>query len=169
MLRARLNPVLDQQHNLRRLVVDKSTLENLQQLDQTRGASLRWLPQTTLIYIPEVGLFTLLHNSAFSNLSSLFREEARRVPEEDTVTLGRGIIGAYPNAIMLVSEAQLPDFVARIQSLASEDDYTQLRNRYGIRRTDADFWHYSDLLHDYYQVAQPEDAGLLDYNRLENR
>jgi hypothetical protein len=169
MLRARLNPVLDQQHNLRRLVVDKSTLENLQQLDQTRGASLRWLPQTTLIYIPEVGLFTLLHNGAFSNLSSLFREEARRVPEEDTVTLGRGIIGAYPNAIMLVSEAQLPDFVARIQSLASEDDYTQLRNRYGIRRTDADFWHYSDLLHDYYQVAQPEDAGLLDYNRLENR
>lgn len=169
LLQTRLSPVLDQRHQLQRLVIDKPTRAALEQLDQTRGASLRWLPQTTLVYIPEVGLFTLLHNSAYSNLSSLFKEDARRLPKEDTVTLVRGIIGAYPNAIMLVSEAQLPDFVARIQSLASEGDYTQLRNRYGVRRTDPDFWHYSDLLHDYYQVTQPEDAGLLDYNRLENR
>src|SRR5690606_19572472 len=48
LLQTRLSPVLDQRHQLQRLVIDKPTRATLEQLDQTRGASLRWLPQTTL-------------------------------------------------------------------------------------------------------------------------
>ncbi len=169
LLQARLKPVLDQHHNLDRLTANRTTRKALEQLHQTRGPALKWLPQTTLIQVPELEVFTLLQNSAYSNLSSLFKEEARRLPEEDDLTLVRGIIGAHPNAIMLVGESQLPDFVARLGRLNSEADYLVLRHQYGIRRTDPDFWHISDELHDYYQATRPTEAGLLDYNRLENR
>jgi hypothetical protein len=134
-----------------------------------QGKHLQLLPQTTLIKVPELGLFTLVHNSTYRNLSSLFLEERRRVPKEDTTTLAYGIIGAYPNSIMWVPKAQLSDFVARIEKMAGERDYQALRNDYGIRRSHPDFWAASDQIHAWYHRTMPEDAALLDYNRLENR
>ena len=42
--------------------------------------------------------FTLVHVSAYSNLSSLFGEERRRRPLEDQLIITRGVVGAYPNS-----------------------------------------------------------------------
>jgi hypothetical protein len=169
MLKAHLQPVLDHQHDIVSTRLPKATQDALNKLHAVSGEPISFLPQTTFIRVPDVGVFTLLHNNAYTNLSSLFREEHRRVPAEDDITLVRGIIGAYPNAFMLVDKKQLPDFVARVQQLTSEADYQALRDRYGIRRTDPDFWKISDEIHAYYRVTQPDDAGILDYNRLENR
>ena len=44
--------------------------------------------------------FTLIHNNAHSNISSLFDEENNRVPENDTLTLVRGVLGSYPAAYL---------------------------------------------------------------------
>ena len=60
--------------------------------------ALKWLPQTTLLLVPDEGLFTLVHVSAYSNLSSLFGEERRRRPLEDQLIITRGVVGAYPNS-----------------------------------------------------------------------
>ena len=161
--------MLNRQHDIASTRLPQATQDALRQLHSVSGKPISFLPQTTLIRVPNVGVFTLLHNNAYTNLSSLFREEHRRVPDEDDITLVRGIIGAYPNAFMLVGEKQLPDFVKRIQGLTSEADYHTLRDHYGIRRTDPDFWQISDEIHAYYRATQPNDAGILDYNRLENR
>lgn len=169
MLKDYLQPALHQQHDIASSTLSKSAQKTLADLQQTKGEALRFLPQTTLIRVPDAGVFTLLHNSAYTNLSSLFKEEQRRVPAEDDITLVHGIIGAYPNAFMLVAEDQLADFVRRVQGLASEADYRRLRDHYGIRRSDPDFWTISDDIHAYYAAKQPGDAGILDYNRLENR
>lgn len=169
LLKERLAPVLNRTYDLTSLQTTAVTRQALTRLQQLEGEALAYLPQTTFIRVPELGTLTLLHNNAYSNLSSLFNEEGRRLPAEDTATLARGIIGAYPNAFMLVAEAQLPDFVARLQALDSEAAYQALRNHYGIRRSDPDFWYFSDRLHADYEQQQPGEAGLLDYNRLENR
>lgn len=169
LLKQRLRPVLNQSHALEQLATESATRRALDQLQDIQGKALRWLPQTTIIHVPGLDVFTLMHNNAYSNLSSLFNEDGRRIPAEDSLTLARGIIGAYPNAFILVSEDQLPDFVDRLQKLTSESDYQQLRSHYGIRRSDPDFWYFSDQLHAYYNINQPGEAGLLDYNRLENR
>lgn len=169
LLKQRLQAVLNHQHDVASAPLSPTAKEALNRLHQTTGKPISFLPQTTLIRVPQAGVFTLLHNNAYTNLSSLFREEQRRVAEEDSITLARGIIGAYPNAFMLVDERQLADFVERVQGLSSEEDYQALRNMYGIRRTDPDFWHISDEIHAYYRATQPDDAGILDYNRLENR
>jgi hypothetical protein len=111
--------------------------------------------------------FTLLRDSAHSNVAHLFREEERRKPNEDQLTLLRGFVGAYPNALFSVSEAELDDFVAALAALDSNEAYDAFRRRFGVRRTDETFWTFSDRIHAAYRELEPLEAGLFDYNRLD--
>ncbi|HWV14151.1 MAG TPA: fatty acid cis/trans isomerase [Cellvibrio sp.] len=156
-------------HHIRSSGLSASELKLYQALQNAPGTAIRFLPQTTLIRVPEMGLFTLVHNNGYSNISSLFGEENRRLPEEDYLVIARGIIGSYPNSFMQVSKADLPDFVRRVHQLASEEDYKALRDSYGIRRSNPGFWDFSDKLLAEYHNSEPAEAALLDYNRLENR
>ncbi len=168
-LKLHLGEAANSPFNLQAKKLPAHKLALYQKLQNTTGKPISFLPQTTLIYIPNAGLFTLVHNSAYSNLSSLFGEDKRRIAAEDNVTLAQGIIGNYPNSFMRVEEQQLEDFVSRIQTLDSEDDYKALRDIYGIRRSHSEFWAFSDQVHELYQRTEPAEAALLDYNRLENR
>lgn len=143
--------------------------EPLALLQQTRGLAASLMPETTLVHIPGEGNFTLLRTSAHTNLSSLFGEDRRRRPEEDSLVVVRGIIGAYPNSFLQVPVEGLPALATAVNQLANEADYRRLKDRFGIRRADPDFWHFSDRIHSEYFQQQPFAAGLLDYNRLENR
>jgi len=53
--------------------------------------------------------------------------------------------------------------------LASAHDYRALADRFAVRRSDPAFWQYSDDLQATHLRLAPVAAGLLDYNRLENR
>jgi len=127
------------------------------------------MPEASVILTPQGGLFTLLRNSAHSSLTSLLREDEHRLPGEDGLTVTAGIIGAYPNNFWLVEHDKLDEFAAAISQLHNEDDYRHLKSRYGIGRSDPNFWEISDRVHAIYRTNQPQSAGLLDYNRLENR
>ncbi len=156
-------------HNLNTAKLPAHKLALYQELQNTSGKAISFLPQTTLIELRGVGLFSLIHNSAYSNLSSLFGEDKRRIPGEDNLTLARGVIGAYPNSFMRIEPHELDEFIAQLQQLGSEQDYRNFKARFGIRRTHPDFWAFSDRVHQLYKIAAPEEAALLDYNRLENR
>lgn len=145
---------------------DHAILEPLRKL---RGPAVRILPETTLIRVPGHGLFSLLRNNQFTNLSSLFGEEMRRWPDEDEITLVRGVVGSYPNSFMQVETEKLKKFVKQLAALRTEEDFTLLRDRYGVRRTDSRFWTFSDNVQADYHRLYPAEAALLDYNRLENR
>ncbi len=54
-------------------------------------------------------------------------------------------------------------------ALRDESDYQQLMSQYAVRRTDPNFWQHSDAVHASHQAKHPYEAGLFDYNRLENR
>ncbi len=141
----------------------------LEPLRKLRGPAVRILPETTLIQVPGHGLYSLLRNREFTNLSSLFGEEARRRPEKDELTLVRGVVGSYPNSFMQVKADKLHDFVQQLAAMRTEEDFVALRDRYGVRRTDPNFWVFSDKVHADYHRLYPAEAALLDYNRLENR
>jgi hypothetical protein len=164
-----LGKVSESPHHIATSGLTPTELAVYRQLQSAPGTSIEFLPQTTIIHVPEMGLFTLVHNNGYSNLSSLFGEEKRRIPAEDYLTITRGIIGSYPNSFMQVTKADLPDFVSRIHNLRSEADYQSLRDIYGIRRSNPDFWSFSDKLLVEYRRSEPAEAALLDYNRLENR
>ena len=106
---------------------------------------------------------------AHSNVSHIFLEGSELLPAENTLTVVAGFIGAYPNAIYRVRRADLPALTAAIRGLASEGDYRKLADRFAVRRTDPAFWAASDAMNDAYAQSMPLEAGLFDYNRLENR
>ncbi|RLA04183.1 MAG: hypothetical protein DRQ47_03830, partial [Gammaproteobacteria bacterium] len=106
---------------------------------------------------------------AHSNVAHLFFENDRHLPAEDNLTVLAGIVGTYPNAFFQVSEQNLGEFVNSVEQLKTTQDYTILKDKFAIRRTNSEFWQYADKLHAWYKAQQAPSAGLLDFNRLENK
>ncbi|MGL6112117.1 MAG: fatty acid cis/trans isomerase [Rubrivivax sp.] len=172
LLRRRLAPVLDARFDLTG-VPDTKLRAELQSLAAVKGASLSWLPEMSVLRVDGAGggprYFTLLRNTAHSNVAHLAREKSELLPAENTLTVVPGFIGAYPNAMYRTSAAELPALRAAIAAMVSEADYRKLADRFALRRTNPQFWAASDALHDAYAVWAPLEAGLFDYNRLQNR
>ena len=59
--------------------------------------------------------------------------------------------------------------VASAQQIKNEQDYEAFLDLFAVRRTTKDFWEFSDKLNQIFMQHDPIEAGLLDYNRLENR
>ena len=172
LLRQRLEPVLDRRFELSR-VADVRLRNALQSLAAVRGESLAWWPEMVVLQVERASgapqYFSLLRDTAHANVAHLVREQANLTPQDNRLTVVPGLLGAYPNAIYRVAERELPEFEKAIRGLASETDYRALADRYAIRRTSPGFWAASDALHEAYRASAPLEAGLLDYNRLENR
>jgi hypothetical protein len=173
LLKAYLAPVSSPRYAIASSGLTGAPLQNLTDLSRIRGRAVSHLPETSFLTVRDGAgkdfHFTLLSNSAHSNVAELLGDDKRRLPDEDDLTLVHGFIGAYPNAFFLVKAADLPAFADAARSLASEADYQKLLGRFGIRRTDARFWAHSDELHAAYRRWAPREAGLFDYNRFENR
>jgi hypothetical protein len=146
----------------------RDTAKILQQLESSVGAHNSFLPHASIINVvsdQRDEVYTLLRNAAHSNIAQLFKEEERRLPEEDSLTVAKGFIGAYPNYFFQLHEQELAQFARDVRALSSEDDFRALRERYGVRRNVGWFWRLSDKLHAIYQRQDPIKYGVLDYNR----
>ncbi|WNM57582.1 fatty acid cis/trans isomerase [Candidatus Nitrospira allomarina] len=177
MLRQHLKPVLSPSYAIEE-IDNTHVRQQLKKLSRIQGVAVSWLPQNIIVSISGSGstapgdlrhqVVTLIHNNGLSNVSHLFFEQERRIPAEDTLTVVPGFLGAYPNALYHVEASQLQDFVSAVETLSSEEDYQALVGHFGVSRSDPDFWKHSDALRIAYQKESPIEAGLLDYNRLEN-
>ena len=170
----RLAPVLNRQHDLQHGFDDDATRKAFALINSVKGTAASLLPQTLFIEVTDSNnaqrhYYTLLHHNAYTNISEIFGEADRRLPQEDAVLISYGLIGAYPSALLRVDRKRLQDFAEQVQELRSEKDYAYLLDQFGVRRTDPLFWQYSDRLHQWYLTHNPIDGGILDYNRLENR
>ena len=170
MLSARVAPVAMKRFELSS-VAEPSLRRDLQALSRVRGASLAWLPEVVFLRVEQPAVppqyFSVLRNTAHKNVAHLFKEEL--LPGENTLTVVPGFLGAYPNAIFSIKAAELPELAKAVGSMASENDYRKLADRYAIRRTNPRFWVTSDELIDAYAAWAPVEAGIFDYSRLENR
>ena len=99
----------------------------------------------------------------------MFSEDANRDYKNDDVTLVHGLLGSYPDVFWRVKEADLARLVASAQQIKNEQDYEAFLDLFAVRRTTKDFWEFSDKLNQIFMQHDPIEAGLLDYNRLENR
>ncbi|MCA6058402.1 fatty acid cis/trans isomerase [Thalassolituus sp. ST750PaO-4] len=171
-LRQHLQPVLEDKYNLARRITPQE-LNILSRVNRVQGQAATLMPEISLLLVENMQgdsqVFTLIRNSGHSNLTGLLYEEENRLPQEDYLTLVPGIIGSYPSAYYRVSSFRLNDFVSAVSGLTDEDDYEKLADRFSVRRTDPQFWTHSDQIHQWYLRNDPLNAGLLDYNRLENR
>ena len=104
-------------------------------------------------------------SAGHSNFYQIFKEDERRLPEEDTLTVVRGFLGAYPNYFFQVNEKEVGQFADDVGKLASPKDFAALREKYGVRRNVPWFWRLSDKIHARYLQQDPIEYGLFDYNR----
>ena len=150
------------------------TQKNLIALQNQQGKHLQWLPDSSLLIVRQEAplkpvVVSLLHNKAHQNITSLLLENRNRLADEDSLTVGIGILTTYPNALFQLENNQLHEFTDILSTMQSDQDYKALVDQFGIRRTNPKFWQISDELHTLYQAQEPMSYGLLDYNRLQNR
>lgn len=147
-------------------------IAQLKQLGAIRGIAASIMPEQSLLILRQpdntLKLISLVRNSAHSNVAQLFNEDARRLPKEDELLALNGVVGAYPNALFVVSPEQLPEFTRSVAKLAHPADLSRLAERFGIRRTAPNFWPLSDAVHQEWHRIAPREAAILDYSRLEN-
>lgn len=171
MLTSRLQAVLPQQQKLTS-IADQQVRDQLQRLQTLTGAPLQLLPNVAMVKITDTAndvWVSLVRNVAYSSVNSMFGETKNLLPNEDTLSVIPGLVGSYPNAFYVAQKSELTTFIAEISAMKTEDDYSVFLDKYGIRRTNLNFWVHSDSVHEYYQAANPIGFGRLDYGRLENR
>lgn len=112
---------------------------------------------------------TILHNTAHLSITSIFDEHKELIPEEDTITVAAGFVGSYPNKFVSVDQSELAEFVDQVLALNTQADYAQLLDRFGVRRTSPKFWAHADKVYETSKRDNPIEAGIFDFNRLENR
>lgn len=171
LLQQRVGKALAHEYELDRLPA-AALRAPLKALSQLRGTGLALLPEHAFLRVDDgtrAYWFTLLRNTGHRNITHLLTESRALKPEENTLTVVPGFIGAHPNALYRVAARDLPAFVQAMAAASDEAGYRRLADRFAVRRTAADFWEVSDALHAAYRTAAPKDAGWFDYNRLENR
>jgi len=165
--------VLNQEQDLASSKLSTSHIKALQELQSVRGGGLRHFPNVANVLVTRQGtpleVISVIHNKAHANISSLLDEEAARLPEEDSLTLVKGVLGDYPNVLMRVEEKAFMEWAEQVSTLNTAEDYAALLSRFGIRRTHPDFWFVSDSIANLNALDRPRESGILDYNRLENR
>ena len=173
MMKAYAAPVSTERYAIARSGLTGAALRSLTDLSRIRGRAISHLPEASFLTVRGAAgsdyHFTLLSNSAHSNVAELLGDDKRRLPDEDDLSVVNGFVGAYPNAFFVVKAEDLAVFVDAVRRLASEADVQALLARFGIRRTDERFWTHSDALTDAYRRWAPREAAVFDYNRFENR
>ncbi|MDK2644140.1 fatty acid cis/trans isomerase [Vibrio vulnificus] len=173
ILRRQVSPILNARYEIVDTGMNVKNEALLKSLNLVKGEKLLPIPQITMLMVKaDTGkeqLYTLLHNNAHLNISSLFNEEKNRDPANDSLTIVRGVVGSYPAAFFSLNENQVAEFVQIITAMESEQDYVKSLDKFAIRRSSTNFWSFSDKVHTWYRNDQPIEFGLLDYNRFENR
>ncbi|MDO3387364.1 fatty acid cis/trans isomerase [Gilvimarinus sp. SDUM040013] len=168
-LNVQLDPALNASPYVRQLAWPDALRETFNGLQAIRGQAATLMPEVSHIWVPQDGVYSIIRTSAHSNVTSMLDESSRRRPENDQLVITKGIVGSHPNSFWLLNEADWPVFGKDVANLKTPEDYRILRARFGIGRTDPNFWEISDAIHSAYAEQQPQRAGLLDFNRLENR
>jgi hypothetical protein len=126
----------------------------------------RFLPDLAVVLVRgedgRARLYSIVHNREHANVSWILGESERFAPQEDTLTVRAGVLGAYPNMFFAVPEAEIEVFSTAVARLKSEADYERLVDRFGIRRSNETFWSIYDAINATHLASDPVRSGTLD-------
>ena len=112
--------------------------------------------------------YTLIVNRALSNLSFMYGEKLRRVPERDTITVVPGFVGSYPNFFFSVKQSKLAEFVDLLGNARSDKELGMLYGQFGVRRSNPKIWPLTDWFNAKHLRDNGLYSGLFDINRYKN-
>jgi len=109
--------------------------------------------------------YTLVRNKTHSNVAFMLDEETRREPDQDTLTVYRGLLGSYPNFMFNVPLDRVEAFAAALHAVHTREQFMALVSRYGLSRTHPQIWTHFHWFVDYMRRNSPVEAGIYDLNR----
>jgi hypothetical protein len=136
-----------------------------------RGLQVQALPDVTFVHVvtdddTEDLAYTIIRNKALSNNSMMFKEDRRRVREDDTLTVVKGYVGSYPNAFGYIAIDQIEARIDLYLKIKHKLDYYSFAKQYAIQRNSPNFWEESDWHYRKFLKDQPVEAGLFDMYRF---
>jgi len=150
----------------------------MQKVANTSGRSLAVFPDVAFVRVRNGDdplkdmAYTLIRNNAYTHVTSMFQDasaEANRDFEHDSLTVVDWLEGSYPNFFFVIDIEDIEKFAEHYRSIQTRDDYEQFVARYGVRRSNENFWHHADWFHERYAREKPVLSGLFDLNRYRNR
>ncbi len=141
----------------------------------TGWSSSAWehLPEITLVRVRAKDaswLYTILGNRIYTSHDRVYFEGLTRVPEEDTLSVSRGVVGARPQLFIDVELGAVPQLVKAIAELRDHASWvrfvTDHRKSGGpfqvIDRRDPEVWTFLDDVHKQWFAEDPVNAAVLD-------
>jgi hypothetical protein len=110
-------------------------------------------------------IYSMIHNREHTNISWILGESERFAPQEDTLTIETGVLGAYPNMFFVLRETDIDRFATTVSNLKSTTDYEQLVSAFGVRRSNKEFWSVFDEVNSIHHAGDPVRSGALDLTR----
>ena len=175
LLSKHLAKVQPQASTYNKRLLSTEQYEALASLNSLSAQQATLMPETTMIVVKDdqnsdnIDVFTALRNSAHYNVNSLFEEDENREPSKDSITLVHGLLGSYPDAFWYINASDVTASIEKLKTIKGEADYQALLDNVAMRRTNPNFWAFSDKLIQWSSEHYPIEGGLLDYNRLEDR
>ena len=150
-----------------------ATEQALRQIASIKAASAtpfaRFLPDLAIVLVRAKDggerLYSIVHNREHDNISWMLGESERFAPQEDSLTVRAGVIGAYPNMFFVVPENEVERFSKAVARLKSVADYDQLVDDFGVRRSNEKFWSVYDAINSTHRASDPVRSGTLDLTR----
>jgi hypothetical protein len=150
-----------------------ATEQALRQIASIKAAGAtpfaRFFPDLALVLVRgkdgSARIYSLVHNREHDNISWMLAESERFAPQEDSLTIRPGVLGAYPNMFFLVPENEIKRFAIAVSQLKSATDYGRLVDMFGVRRSDEKFWSVYDAINAAHIANDPVRSALLDLTR----
>ncbi|MCX6117423.1 MAG: fatty acid cis/trans isomerase [Proteobacteria bacterium] len=149
----------------------KSDIDRAVSAAAMSGGFVQYLPELMYLRINDGQTsshsYTITANRDRKNIKFLIAEELTLTPEKDTLSIIKGVIGAYPNLFFEIQKGDLQNFLKKMQSISSKAAYEEFRSQHAIPRDSPKIWEMNDWLFQQAQAANPVDAGRMDLSRYE--
>lgn len=158
-------------------LTEKATFvqNTLRRLHDIKGEITDVFPNTAFLRIVVDGtlqndlVYTIVRNKSYINTTYLMVDEDTRVKEEDSIDVVEGFVGSYPNFFFEIDYGDIGKFVEEYSQIDGYEKYNALVDKYGVRRTNPEFWRVSDWFYVKNMHDNPLSGGLFDLNRYHNR
>ena len=139
-----------------------------------------FLPEASFLRIDRAGqepkVYTMTHNSDYSNKSFVSMALEDEIPGNAKVAILEGAYTAYPNFMFRINEDEIEKFAASLIEADTQEKFTAVVERWGIRRSSPDFWPVLNSVSAYVKRTNPSGdpqrpggkAGAFDINRYKN-
>ncbi len=110
-------------------------------------------------------IYSMVANRWHDNVTFMFNESNRLNPEYDKIDFIEGFIGSYPNYFFVVEQKDLNDFFDLLGNYQDTKKYKNKLHKYGVNRSDKDFWKVYDWFQKKFYESDRLNSGLFDLNR----